>query len=55
MELMEIVEKIAELIPIIDRTTSIQNSNRRNKRPYIKGVATLFEPQFTKEIVRTCR
>lgn len=53
MELMEIVEKIADLIPIIDRTTSIQNSNRRNKRPYIKGVATLFEPQFTKEIVKS--
>ena len=53
MELMEIVEKIADLIPIIDRTTSIQNSNRRNKRPYVKGVATLFEPQFTKEIVRS--
>ncbi len=52
MELKEIVERIAELIPVIDSTTTIQNHNRRNKRPYVKGVATLFEPQFTRELVR---
>jgi len=52
MELKQIVDRIASLIPVIDSTTEIQNRNRRNKRPYIKGVATLFEPQFTKEVVR---
>jgi hypothetical protein len=52
MELEEIVNRIAELIPVIDSTTDIQVRNRRNKRPYVKGVATLFEPQFTKEVVR---
>lgn len=53
MELEKIVQRIADLIPIIDSSTNIQNRNRRNKRPYVKGVATLFEPQFTKELVRT--
>ena len=52
MELEEIVNRIAELIPVVDSTTDIQVRNRRNKRPYVKGVATLFEPQFTKEVVR---
>ena len=52
MELEEIVSRIAELIPVVDSTTNIQVRNRRNKRPYVKGVATLFEPQFTKEVVR---
>ena len=52
MELEQIVGRIAALIPIIDDSTEIQNHNRRNKRPYLKGVATLFEPQFTKELVR---
>ena len=52
MELEQIVTRIASLIPLIDDTTEIQNHNRRNKRPYLKGVATLFEPQFTKELVR---
>lgn len=52
MELKEIVENIASLIPKIDSSTEIQNRNRRTKRPYVKGVATLFEPQFTKELVR---
>ena len=52
MELNEIVERIASLIPLIDSTSEIQNRNRRTKRPYVKGVATLFEPQFTKEVVK---
>lgn len=52
MELEQIVERIASLVPLIDESTEIQNHNRRNKRPYLKGVATLFEPQFTKELVR---
>ena len=52
VELEEIVKRIAELVPIVDSTTNIQVRNRRNKRPYVKGVATLFEPQFTKEVVR---
>lgn len=52
MELEDIVKRIASLIPIIDSTSKIQNRNRRNKRPYVKGVATLFEPQFTTELVR---
>ncbi len=52
MELKEIVERIAGLIPVIDSTTEIQNHNRRNKRPYVKGIVTLFEPDFTKELVR---
>ena len=52
MELNEVVERIASLIPEVDSTTEIQNRNRRTKRPYVKGVATLFEPQFTKELVR---
>ena len=52
MELKELVDRIASLVPIIDSTTNIQNNNRRNKRPYVKGVATLFEPQFTNELVR---
>ena len=51
MELEEIVSKVAKLIPVIDSNTKIQNRNRRNKRPYVKGVATLFEPQFTQELV----
>lgn len=55
MELSQIVETISDLIPVIDSTTEIQNHNRRNKRPYVKGVATLFEPQFTKELVRCWR
>ena len=46
------MSRIASLIPIIDRSTEEQNYNQRNKRPYVKGVATLREPQFTKEIVR---
>ena len=52
MELKDIVERIANLVPVIDSNSTIQNSNRRNKRPYVKGVVTLFEPQFTKELVR---
>ena len=52
MELNEIVARIASLIPIVDDSTEIQNHNRRNKRPYLKGAATLFEPQFTKELLR---
>lgn len=52
MELEQIVKRIADLIPLIDNSTNIQNHNRRNKRPYLKGVATLFEPQFTKELIR---
>ena len=52
MELEKIVERIALLIPKIDSTCNIQNSNRRNKRPYVKGVATLFEHQFTSEVVK---
>jgi hypothetical protein len=52
LELKEIIERIASLIPVVDSTTVIQNRNRRTKRPYVKGVATLFEPQFTKEVVR---
>ena len=52
MELRGVVDRIASLIPVIDSTTEIQNHNRRTKRPYVKGVATLFEPQFTKEVVR---
>ena len=52
VELNEIVERIASLIPLIDSTSEIQNRNRRTKRPYVKGVATLFEPQFTKEVVK---
>ena len=51
MELEQIVNRIAELIPVIDRETNEQNHNQRNKRPYVKGVATLREPQLTKEIV----
>ena len=51
MELEQIVSRIAELIPIIDKETNEQNHNQRNKRPYVKGVATLREPQLTKEIV----
>ena len=51
MELKDIVERIANLVPVIDSNSTIQNSNRRNKRPYVKGVVTLFEPQFTKELV----
>ena len=52
MELEKIVERIALLVPKIDSKSDIQNRNRRNKRPYVKGVATLFEPQFTKEVVK---
>ena len=52
MELNVIVDRIASLVPVVDETTLIQNHNRRNKRPYLKGAATLFEPQFTKELVR---
>ena len=51
MELKQIVGRITESIPMIDSTTQIQNHNRRNKRPYIKGVPTLWEPQFVKELV----
>lgn len=51
MELNVIVDRIAEMIPEIDSTTKIQNRNRRNKRPYVKGIATLFEPQFVTELV----
>ena len=38
MELSQIVETISDLIPVIDSTTEIQNHNRRNKRPYVKGL-----------------
>ena len=53
MELEQIVKRIADLIPIIDKETDEQKHNQRNKRPYVKGVTTLREPQLTKEIVRS--
>jgi hypothetical protein len=52
VELKHIVGKIAELIPVVDSTTQIQNINRRTKRPYVKGVKTLPEPKFVKELIK---
>lgn len=51
MELKEIVNNIAELIPVVDSTTQKQNHGRRTKRPYLKGVKTLREPQFVEELI----
>jgi hypothetical protein len=40
------------LIPEVDSTTEIQNHKRNHpKRPYVKGVKTLKEPQFVQEMI----
>lgn len=50
MTLIDIVNKVSSLLPVVDRTTSILSNPK-----YLPGVPTMYEEHFVKELVRIWR
>ena len=47
MTLIDIVNRVSSLIPVVDRTTNLMSNPK-----YLPGVPTMFEADFVKELVR---
>ncbi len=51
MELSLIVSRLAELLPIVDNKTTTQRASRSGSGDYIPCVGTIWEDDFTKEVI----
>ena len=52
MELKVIAEKIAHYLPIVDRETTTQRASRTGSGEYIPCVGTIWEDDFTREVIQ---
>ena len=51
MELSFIASRLAELLPLVDSKTTTQRASRSGSGDYIPCVGTIWEDDFTREVI----